>query len=114
MFGIFTLAIKFDCLFLGIFQSFQWFAIFIFSKLAPSLNICFKISFKSLFGPFHHKKQSPKSKKRGIFLILHFGWQANGGSPVGYATENTIKLLKYFFIERLIIVIEHSVGFRWH
>ena len=35
MFGIFTLAIKFDCLFLGIFQSFHWFVTFIFDKLAP-------------------------------------------------------------------------------
>ena len=34
MFGIFTLAIKFDCLFLGIFQSFYWFVTFIFDKLA--------------------------------------------------------------------------------
>ena len=25
------------------------------------------------------KKQSQKSYKRSIFLILHFGWQANGG-----------------------------------
>ena len=35
MFGIFTLAIKFDCLFLGIFQSFHGFVTFIFDKLAP-------------------------------------------------------------------------------
>ena len=41
MFSIFTLAIKFDCLFLTIFQSFHLFVSFIFSKLAP-LIICFK------------------------------------------------------------------------
>ena len=36
MFSRFTLAIKFDCLFLVIFQSFQVFVSFIFDKLAPS------------------------------------------------------------------------------
>ena len=35
MFGVFTLAIKFDCLFLGIFKSFAWFVTLIFDKLAP-------------------------------------------------------------------------------
>ena len=35
MFSIFTLAIKFDCLFLTIFQSFHLFVGFIFDKLAP-------------------------------------------------------------------------------
>ena len=35
MFSIFTLAIKFDCLFLAIFQSFHLFVSFIFDKLAP-------------------------------------------------------------------------------
>ena len=35
MFSIFTLAIKFDCLFLAIFQSFHVFVNFIFDKLAP-------------------------------------------------------------------------------
>ena len=35
MFSIFTLAIKFDCLFFTIFQSFHLFAGFIFDKLAP-------------------------------------------------------------------------------
>ena len=34
MFGVFTLAIKFDCLLLGIFQSFYWFLNLIFDKLA--------------------------------------------------------------------------------
>ena len=36
MFSIFTLAIKFDCLFLTIFQSFHLFVGFIFDKSAPS------------------------------------------------------------------------------
>ena len=35
MFSIFTLAIKFDSLFLTIFQSFHLFVGFIFDKLAP-------------------------------------------------------------------------------
>ena len=34
MFGVFTLAIKFDCLLLGIFQSFYRFLTLIFEKLA--------------------------------------------------------------------------------
>ena len=39
MFSIFTLAIKFDCLFLAIFQSFHLLARFIFGKLAFPLQI---------------------------------------------------------------------------
>ena len=35
MLSIFTSAIKFDCLFLAIFQSFYLFVSFIFDKLAP-------------------------------------------------------------------------------
>ena len=35
MFSIFPLAIKFDCLFLTIFQSFYLFVSYIFYKLAP-------------------------------------------------------------------------------
>ena len=35
MFSILALAIKFDCLFLGFFQSFHLFVSFIFDKLAP-------------------------------------------------------------------------------
>ena len=35
MFGIFTLAIKFHCLFLGIFKSVYWFVSLIFDELAP-------------------------------------------------------------------------------
>ena len=35
MFCIFTLAVKFDCLFFTIFQSFHLFVGFIFDKLAP-------------------------------------------------------------------------------
>ena len=35
MFGVFTLAIKSDCLFFGIFRSFHLFVSFIFDELAP-------------------------------------------------------------------------------
>ena len=39
MFSVFTLAIKFDYLFLTIFQSFYLCVSFVFDKLAPPLNI---------------------------------------------------------------------------
>ena len=44
MFGVFTLAlvVTFDCLFLGIFQSFHWFVTFIFHKLAPPPEYMFQ------------------------------------------------------------------------
>ena len=45
MFSIFTLAIKFDCLFLAIFQSFHWFVGFIFEKLAPHPKFMFQKMF---------------------------------------------------------------------
>ena len=47
VFSIFHQAIKFDRLFLAIFQSFYWFVSFIFDKLALPLNKCFKRYFKS-------------------------------------------------------------------
>ena len=40
MFSIFTLTIKFGCLFLVIFQSFRVFVSFSFDKLAPPLSEC--------------------------------------------------------------------------
>ena len=94
MFSIFTLAIKFDCLFLAIFQSFHLFNSCIFDKLAPP-EYTFKKMFKSLFSPFQCIQQSQKCYKRVFFLILHFGRHANGGGggyspparfPPGYAT----------------------------
>ena len=39
MFSIFTLAIKFDCVYFTIFQSFHLFVSFIFNKLAPPPQI---------------------------------------------------------------------------
>ena len=41
MYSIFILAIKFDGLFLAIFQSFHWFVGLIFDKLAPPPNILY-------------------------------------------------------------------------
>ena len=45
MFSIFTLAIKFDCLFLTIFQSFHLFVSFVFDKLAPLPEYVFQKMF---------------------------------------------------------------------
>ena len=59
MFGVFTLAIKFDCIF-GIFKSFHWFVTLIFDKLAPP-EYMFQKMLKSPFSPFQRKKQSQKS-----------------------------------------------------
>ena len=91
MFSFFTLAIKRDCLFLTIFQSFYLFVSFIFDKLAPPLNICFKRCFKLLFSSLECIKLSQKCQKHSVFPILHFGQHANGGGgaiarPPGYAT----------------------------
>ena len=80
MTSIFTLAIKFDCLFLTIFQSFHLFFSFIFDKLAFPPEYMFQRCFKSLFSPLQCIKQSQKCYKRSIFLILLFGRLANGGS----------------------------------
>ena len=45
MFSIFTLAIKFDCLFFTIFQSFHLFFGFSFDKLAPTPEHMFQKMF---------------------------------------------------------------------
>ena len=60
MFGILTLAMKFDCLFLAIFQSFLVFVSFIFNKLALP-QIFFKRFLNHYFNPFQCIKQSQKS-----------------------------------------------------
>ena len=44
MFSIFTLAIKFDCLVLTIFQSFHLIVIFNIDKLAPSIHVSKDVS----------------------------------------------------------------------
>ena len=72
MFKIFTPTIKFDCLFLAIFQSFYRFVSFIFDKFAPSPNTCFKGCFKSRFGPFQCKKTVSKVLKTWYFHYSAF------------------------------------------
>ena len=96
MFSIFTLAIKFDCLFLTIFQSFHLFVGFIFDKLAPPLNICFKRCFKSLFSPLQCVKQSQKCLKRSVFPILHFGRHGNRGGGATVPPPATLATLLIF------------------
>ena len=91
MFNIFTLTIKFDCIFFAIFQSFYWFVNIIFDKLAPFPNICFKICFESLFSPFQCKKSVSEVLKTWYFPYSAF-WlasQLGGGTAFfpGYATE---------------------------
>ena len=69
MLSIFTLAIKFDRLFLAIFQSFRVFLSFIFDKLAPPLNISFKRCLNHYLNPFQSIKQSQKCKNEVFFLF---------------------------------------------
>ena len=78
MFSIFTLAIKFGCLFLTIFQSFHLFVSCTFDKLAPSPNYMFK-NVLNHYLAHSRAYNSLKSAKNVFFLILHFGWHANGG-----------------------------------
>ena len=62
MFSIFTLAIKFDCLFLTILKSFHVFAGFRFEKLAPpSWIFVSKDVLNHYFNPFQGIEQSQKS-----------------------------------------------------
>ena len=124
MFGVFTLAIKFDCLFLAFFQCFYWFVTFNFWQLAPSLNICFKRCFKSLFSQFQRQKTVSKELKTWYFFVLHFGWQANGRAiapppppaPPGYATGYWCKMfvfvLKGVHIEVIFCKGENALGVR--
>ena len=96
MFSIFSLAIKLDCLFWAIFQSFHLFVSCMFDELASPLNICLNKCCKSLFSSFQCIQQSQKCQKRVFFLILHFGRHANEGAialppaPAGYATASNI------------------------
>ena len=85
MFSIFTLAIKFDCLFLTIYQSFHLFFGFIFDKLAPSpLNMCFKRCFKSIFSPLQCIKHSQSAKNVVFFpfcILVDMSMGGGGYSP---------------------------------
>ena len=79
MFCNFIHAIKFDCLFFIIFQSFHSFVSFIFDKLTPNLNICFRICFKLLFSPFRCKKAVSEVLKTRLFPYSAFWLTANEG-----------------------------------
>ena len=72
-------AIKFNCLFLAIFKVLLICELYFQQILALSLNKCFKSDFKLLKSPYHFKRLFQKCEKRGIFLVAHFGLQANGG-----------------------------------
>ena len=70
MFSNFILAIKFDCLFWAIFQSFHLFVSFIFDKLPPPLSIiCFKRCLKSLKS-IPVQKNSLRSAKNVVFSLF--------------------------------------------
>ena len=93
MFSIFTPAIKFDCLFLTIYQSFHLFVGFIFVKLAPPpLDICFKRCFKSLSSLLQCTKQSQSAKNVVFFrfcILVNMSMGGGGAiapAPPGYAT----------------------------
>ena len=72
MFSIFTLAIKFDCLFLAIFQSFHLFVSCIFDKLAPSLNLCLK----NVLNPYlvHSSAYSSLKMAKSVFFSYSAFW----------------------------------------
>ena len=72
MFGIFTLAIKFDCLFLAIFQSFHWFVSFICDKLAPTLKIYVSKDVLNHFLVHFSAKTSLRSAKNVVFYYSAF------------------------------------------
>ena len=71
MFSIFTLAIKFDCLFLIIFQSFHVFVSFIFDKLAPSKIYVSKDALNH-FLVHSTSKNSLRSAKKWYFSYFVF------------------------------------------
>ena len=73
MFSIFTPAIKFDSLFLAIFQSFHSFVSCIFDKLAPSLIICLKNVLNNYLAHSSAYNNFRSAKNVFFILILHFG-----------------------------------------
>ena len=71
MFGIFTLAIKFHCLFLDILKSFYWFVTLIFDKLAPPLWIYVsKIALNHFLVHSSAKKNSLSRTKNVVFSLF--------------------------------------------
>ena len=92
MFGVFKLAIKFDCLFLGIFQSFHWFVTLIFDKLVPP-EYMFQKNALNHFLVHSSAKNSLRSAKNVVFflfciLVNRPMWAiVPPPPPPGYATE---------------------------
>ena len=69
MLSIFQYASKFDYQFLAFFQNFFWFISFIFDKFAsPSLNIRYKIFFRSIFKSILEQKTVSEVLKTWYFL----------------------------------------------
>ena len=68
MFSIFTLAIKFDCVFLPIFQSFHLFVSFIFNKLAPHPKYMFQKNVLNHYLVHSRTFNGLKSAKNVVFL----------------------------------------------
>ena len=106
LFSIFTLAIKFDCLFLSIFQSFYLFVSSIFDKLTPPppLHICFKKYFKSLFSPLQCIKLFVESKNVVFFsfCILVDMPEMGGGYSPPLTTLLSLSHNKFFFRKFLV------------
>ena len=59
-----------DQIWLLIFGHFSKFLSFVFGKLAPSLNICFKTCFKSLFSLFQWKKKGLWHANNVVFYLF--------------------------------------------
>ena len=102
MLWVFTLAIKFDCLFSNICSKFLLIGDFNFWQLAP-LNVCFKWCFKSLFSPFQRKKTVSKELKTWYFPYSAFWLTGQWGaifpaSPM--ATLLLVGLLRHIMVNR--------------
>ena len=82
MFRIFTLVIKFNCLFLAIFQSFRKFVSFIFDKLAPPPRINVSKSALNLF-LVHSSAKKTVSKVLKTWYFFYSAFWSTGQWGVG-------------------------------
>ena len=110
MLGIFTLALKFSCLFLGIFSSFYQFVTLIFDELVPSLNICFKNCFKSLFSPFQRKKTVSVELKMWYFLLFC----VLVDQPMGGANPPPLPLSTLLLETVYVFIIDKGFPWKFH
>ena len=86
MFSNFTIAIKIDCLFLAIFQSFYWLVSFIFDKLAPPPRIYVsKDALNHFLVHTSAKKDSLRSAKNVLFSLFAF-WSTGQWGGGGYSS----------------------------